>query len=170
MHFNINWKLWFQSGGHVNEATVSVSAPTGSSSALYLPKLVAILRKHGFTVVGKGQPAEYSAELEMNAGVWNVQCTINLQQRGVPLISASNLEWGNWLARGASIQIVADSAIREFDKKLAGLLIWRASNRVFSAFLLSVRISPRLNGSRCLFHADVNSLRLRLVRQRFCLS
>jgi hypothetical protein len=64
MHFNINWKLWFQSGGHVNEATVSVSAPTGSSSALYLPKLVAILRKHGFTVVGKGQPAEYSAELE----------------------------------------------------------------------------------------------------------
>jgi hypothetical protein len=58
----------------------------------------------------------------MNAGVWNVQCTINLQQRGVPLISASNLNpgWGNWLARSASIEIVADSAIREFDKKLAG--------------------------------------------------
>jgi hypothetical protein len=108
--------------GHVNGATVSVSAPAGSSSALYLPKLVAVLRKHGFTVVGKGQPAEYSAELEMNAGVWNVQCTINLLQRGVPLISASNLNpgWGNWLARGASISVVADAAIREFDKKLSG--------------------------------------------------
>ena len=108
--------------GRANGATVSVSAPAGSSSALYLPKLVAVLRKHGFTVVATGQKAEYSAEFEMNAGVWNVQCTINLLQRGVPVISASNLNpgWGNWLARGASINVVADAAIREFDKKLSG--------------------------------------------------
>jgi hypothetical protein len=108
--------------GSAHGATVSVFAPAGSSSALYLPKLVAVLRKHGFTVVGSGQKAEYSAELEMNAGVWNVQCTINLLQRGVPVVSASNLNpgWGNWIARGASINVVADSVIREFDKKLSG--------------------------------------------------
>jgi hypothetical protein len=108
--------------GSAHGATVSVSAPAGSSSALYLPKLVAVLRKHDFTVVGSGQKAEYSAELEMNAGVWNVQCTINLLQRGVPVVSASNLNpgWGNWIARGASINVVADSVIREFDKKLSG--------------------------------------------------
>jgi hypothetical protein len=107
--------------GNLNSATVSISTPAGSRSVLYIPKLAAALASNGFIVTTKGQSAEYSAELVMDAGPWAVKCTITLSRHGRPIISASSLNpgFGNWLNRQASIDAVADAAIVEFNNKLA---------------------------------------------------
>ena len=103
----------------VRGAKVSVSQQD-PTSRVYVPELVAVLSKHGFTVVGN-EKAEYSATIDVNPGAWNINCNITLSKNGVPIVSSNaiNPGFGNLMTRGQNTDAVVHWALNAFDKKLS---------------------------------------------------
>jgi hypothetical protein len=112
----------FSEGGTIHGVPVLIRSQANDQERLFMPDLVAVLQKNGFTPITKGE-ADYSVTLDFNTeSAFNVYCNIVLLKDDVPVVSANgtNPGFGTVLARGAAYRGVFDSALKEFDRKLAG--------------------------------------------------
>lgn len=115
------------STGRLPNTTISIGTPIAiqgklnDQERLYLPDLVRVLENRGFRVTNDSG-AEYTVQMTFNSSSsFNVYCNIVLSKNGVPIISANgtNPGWGVWLARGSAYRGVFESALNEFERKLA---------------------------------------------------
>ena len=101
---------------------VTIQGSLNDQERLFLPDLVSVLEKRGFTVT-KEDKSQYSVQITFSSSSsFNVYCNIVLMKEGIPVISANgtNPGWGVLIARGTAYRGVFDSALREFEKKLYG--------------------------------------------------